>query len=65
VRLSSNLKMYKNLAGEMAQWLRALNDFSSEVLSSIPRNHMMAYNHLQWDLMLYNGVSVATVYSYA
>jgi hypothetical protein len=29
----------------------------SEVLSSIPSNHMVAYNHLQWDLMLPSGVS--------
>ena len=31
-------------AGEMAQWLRALTALS-EVLSSIPSNHMMAHNH--------------------
>jgi hypothetical protein len=30
-------------AGEMAQWLKALAAFS-EVLSSIPSNHMAAYN---------------------
>jgi hypothetical protein len=29
----------------MAQWLRALTAIQ-EVLSSIPSNHMVAYNHL-------------------
>jgi hypothetical protein len=28
-----------------------------EVLSSIPSNHMMARNHLEWDLMPSSGVS--------
>ena len=32
-------------AGEMAQWLRAPAALP-EVLSSIPSNHMVAYNHL-------------------
>jgi hypothetical protein len=32
-------------AGEMAQWLKALTALP-EVLSSIPSNHMVAYNHL-------------------
>jgi hypothetical protein len=32
-------------AGEMAQWLRAPTALS-EVLSSIPSNHMVAHNHL-------------------
>jgi hypothetical protein len=32
-------------AGEMAQQLRALTALP-EVLSSIPRNHMVAHNHL-------------------
>jgi hypothetical protein len=40
-------------AGEMAQWLTAL----PEILSSIPSNHMMAHNHLSWDLMPSSGVS--------
>jgi hypothetical protein len=40
----------------MAQWLRALTAFP-EVLSSIPSNHMVAHNHLQWDLMPSSGVS--------
>jgi hypothetical protein len=31
-------------AEEMAQWLRALTALP-EVLSSIPRNHMVAQNH--------------------
>ena len=42
-------------AGEMAQWLRALATFA-EVLSSIPSTHMVAHNHLSWDLMLSSGV---------
>ena len=37
-------------AGEMAQWLRALAALP-KVLSSIPRNHMVAHNHLKWGLM--------------
>ena len=28
-----------------------------EVLSSIPSNHMVAHNHLYWDLMPSSGVS--------
>jgi hypothetical protein len=40
----------------MAQQLRALIVFP-EVLSSIPRNHMMAHSHLQWRLMPSCGVS--------
>jgi hypothetical protein len=45
--------MGKNLgAGEMAQWLRALTVLS-EVPRSIPSNHMVAHNHLKWDLMLF------------
>jgi len=40
----------------MAQWLRALTALP-EVLSSIPSNHMMAHNSLQWDLMPSSGVS--------
>ena len=28
-----------------------------EVLSSIPSNHMVAHNHLQWDLMPSSGIS--------
>ena len=49
----------KNLilgAGEMAQWLRALTALP-EFLSSIPSNHMVAHNHLQWNLMPSSGVS--------
>ena len=34
----------------MAQQLRALAALP-EVLNSIPRNHMVAHNHLEWDLM--------------
>jgi hypothetical protein len=40
----------------MAQRLRALTDLP-EVLSSIPSNHMVAHNHLYWDLMPSSGVS--------
>ena len=40
----------------MAQWLRALTALS-EVLSSIPRNHTIAHNHLYWDPMPSSGVS--------
>jgi hypothetical protein len=43
-------------AGEMAQQLKAMTALS-EVLSSIPRNHMVAHNHLQCDLMSSSGVS--------
>lgn len=32
-------------AGGMAHWFRALSALP-EVLSSIPRNHMVAHNHL-------------------
>jgi hypothetical protein len=39
----------------MAQWLRALAALP-EVLSSVPRNHMVAHNHLQWDLRPSSGV---------
>jgi hypothetical protein len=40
----------------MAQWLRALTAFP-EVLRSIPSNHKVAHNHLDWDLMTSSGVS--------
>jgi hypothetical protein len=43
-------------AGKMAQRLRAPTALP-EVLSSIPSNHMVAHNHLQWDLMPSSGVS--------
>jgi hypothetical protein len=43
-------------AREMVQWLRALTAFP-KVLSSIPRNHMVAHNHLSCDLMSSSGVS--------
>jgi hypothetical protein len=43
-------------AGEMAQWLRAPTALPA-VLSSIPSNHMVAHNHLQWNLMPSSGVS--------
>jgi len=42
--------------GEMAQWLRALTALP-EVLSSNPNNHMVARNHLWWDLVPSSGVS--------
>jgi hypothetical protein len=40
----------------MAQWLRALTALP-EVLSSIPSNHMVVHNHLQWDMMTSSDVS--------
>jgi hypothetical protein len=40
----------------MARWLRAPNALL-EVLSSISSNHMVAHNHLYWDLMPSSGVS--------
>jgi hypothetical protein len=40
----------------MAQQLRALTALS-QVLSSIPRKHTAAHNHLSWDLMPSTGVS--------
>jgi hypothetical protein len=40
----------------MAQRLRALTALP-EVLNSIPSNHMVAHNHLSWDLMPSSGVS--------
>jgi hypothetical protein len=40
----------------MAQRLRALTAFP-KVLSSIPSNHMVAHNHLSWDLMPSSGMS--------
>jgi hypothetical protein len=43
-------------AREMAQQLRALAVLS-EVLSSIPSNHMVAHNHLSWNLRPSSGVS--------
>jgi hypothetical protein len=39
----------------MAQQLRALTALL-EVLSSIASNHMVAHNHLEWDLMPSSGV---------
>jgi hypothetical protein len=42
---ADELKSTMSGAGEMAQWLRALAALP-EVLSSIPRNHMVAHNHL-------------------
>jgi hypothetical protein len=40
----------------MAQRLKALTALS-EVLSSISITHMVAHNHLNWDLMPSSGVS--------
>jgi hypothetical protein len=39
-------KYLKKLAGEMAQWVRALTVLP-KVLSSNPSNHMVAHNHPQ------------------
>jgi hypothetical protein len=41
--------------GEMVQRLRALTALP-EILSSIPSNHMVAHNHLKWNLMPSSGV---------
>jgi hypothetical protein len=54
--------MKQEEAGEMAQQCRALTALP-KVLSSIPSNHMVAHNHLYWDLTPSSGVS-GTVYSY-
>jgi len=43
-------------AGGIAQWLRALTALP-EVLSSIPRNHMVVHDHLKWNLTPSSGVS--------
>jgi hypothetical protein len=40
----------------MAQRLRALTALP-KVLSSIPSNHIVAHNHLEWDPMPSSGVS--------
>jgi hypothetical protein len=53
-RMYQELRSYR--AGEMAQRLRALSALP-EVLSSIPSNHMVAHNHLQWYVMPSSGVS--------
>jgi hypothetical protein len=50
------VKKRKIRAGEMAQWLRVLAAVP-KVLSSIPSNHMVAHNHLEWDLMPSSGES--------
>jgi hypothetical protein len=44
------LKIEHKRAGEMAQRLRVMTVLQ-EVLGSIPSNHMVAHNHLQWDLV--------------
>jgi hypothetical protein len=50
--------VFKNYLGaeEMVQQLRTLTALPG-VVSSIPSNHMVAYNHPQWDLMPFSGVS--------
>jgi len=40
----------------MAQRLRALTALP-EGMSSIPRNHVVAHNHLKWDPRFSSGVS--------
>ena len=49
----------------MAQRLSALAVLT-EVLSSIPSTHIVAHNHLKWDLMPSSGIklSMQTVHSY-
>jgi hypothetical protein len=41
----------------MVQQLRALSALS-EVLSSIPNNHMVAHNQLYWELMPSSAIQV-------
>jgi hypothetical protein len=48
--------MFLSGVGEIAQQCRMLIALP-EVLSSIPGNHMVAHNHLSWDLMPSSGVS--------
>jgi hypothetical protein len=61
VKLTFKKKQKKNktktttVAGKMAQESRALAVLP-EVLSSIPSNHVVAHNHLSWDLMLTSDV---------
>lgn len=43
-------------AAVMVQWLGTLTALSV-VLSSIPSYHMVAHNHLEWDLIHSSGVS--------
>ena len=40
----------------MAQWLRTLTALP-KILSSIPYNHMVTHNHLQYDLTPSSGMS--------
>lgn len=49
-------------AGEMAQRLRALTVLP-EVLSSIPGSHMVAHNHLGWDLVPSAGMQGEDLYT--
>jgi hypothetical protein len=44
-------------ARKMAQWLRALSVLPV-VSSSIPSNHIVAHNHLYWDLMPSSGLQL-------
>jgi hypothetical protein len=57
------IRFLDSWAGEMAQWVRALTALP-EVLSSIPSNHMVAQNHLEWDLMPSSGVHKDSVLTY-
>jgi hypothetical protein len=54
--LKQNEQKLPNRAGEMAQWLRALTALL-KILSSNSSNHMMAHNHLYWDLIPSSGLS--------
>ena len=59
-RQSSNdiqvLENVQHWAGEMAQRLRALTTLP-EVLNSNSSNHMVAHNHLQWDVTPSSGMA--------
>jgi hypothetical protein len=50
-------------AGETVQWLRALTALT-EVLSSVPKNHMVPHSHLEWDPMPSCGVPETDRYSH-
>jgi hypothetical protein len=49
-------EFYLSAGEQMAQQLRALTALP-EVLSSIPRNHLVTHNHLYWDPMTSSGMS--------
>jgi hypothetical protein len=56
------LKKTRIRAGGMAQWLRTLIVLP-KVLSSIPRNHVVAHNYLYQDLISSSGVCEDSEYT--